>query len=167
MVQRFSRGCSLNEWQKQGTQSSASRVYNLSTIHLHIQPTRSLLLKVWSMDQLHWPNLEAYQGCRISGPISDLLNLNLCFNKIPTWSVGVPLFERHIIWPLSAFMTSVFYPSLCPLRTTFTGHKPPSVSRIMSNTLPPLPFALADFFSQNTPFLILCTDSSSLFRSQL
>lgn len=78
---------------------------------------------------------------------SDLLNLNLCFNKIPTWSVGVPLFERHIIWPLSAFMTSVSYPSLCPLRTTFTEHKPPSVSRIMSNTLPPLPFALADFFS--------------------
>lgn len=49
------------------------------------QSISTLLLKMWFVDQQHWPHLVACEKYRIPGPTSDLLNQNLHFNKVPNW----------------------------------------------------------------------------------
>lgn len=123
------------------------------------------MLEEWSTDQWHWPNLGAYQECRISGRTSDLLNLNLNFDKITRWCVGVLHFEKGMIWSLVTFLTSVSYHfPFCKLLLSHIGLL--SVSYIVSSTLQPQGPCTSQFLLLEHPFLtVYMASPSSLCRS--
>lgn len=44
---------------------------------------RALIFKVWGLDQWQWYLLGAWEKCSLSGPILDLVNQNLHFDRSP------------------------------------------------------------------------------------